>query len=257
MFTAYFDGSGSKDDPNTPVLAVAGFIATTDQWIEFERNWKGVCADYGVSGLHMRHFAHSRGEFASWKGDDKKRNSFMEKLVSVIKTRVWNAFASVVILKDFYRFCVEFDEHEMKPYPLAGATCINKVQRWSHRYSKDLSQVKCVFEDGDGGRGELLKLAKKYNGLTPIFLPKKEAVAFQAADLLAYEYLQANKKMCEFPPQTFTDGDLRLSFQELLKVPNGGKDSEYLGIHDWNSLSKSPRSWAVAYAEHHDDARPS
>ena len=33
MFTAYFDASGSADDPNTPVLAVAGFIASTEQWI--------------------------------------------------------------------------------------------------------------------------------------------------------------------------------------------------------------------------------
>jgi hypothetical protein len=29
-FTAYFDGSGSPHD--TPVVAVAGFIATTEQW---------------------------------------------------------------------------------------------------------------------------------------------------------------------------------------------------------------------------------
>jgi hypothetical protein len=37
MFTVYFDGSGSRFDPNTPVLAVAGFVATAEQWIHFER----------------------------------------------------------------------------------------------------------------------------------------------------------------------------------------------------------------------------
>jgi hypothetical protein len=66
-FTAYFDGSGSPHD--TPVVTVAGFIATADQWGEFERNWRDACASFGVSALHMRDYAHSRREFENWKGD--------------------------------------------------------------------------------------------------------------------------------------------------------------------------------------------
>ena len=69
-YTAYFDGSGSAAD--TPVVAVAGFIATSVQWVEFERNWKDACSAFGVSALHMKDYAHSRREFESWKGDNTR-----------------------------------------------------------------------------------------------------------------------------------------------------------------------------------------
>jgi hypothetical protein len=76
MFTAYFDGSGSPDD--TQVLAVAGFIASTEQWVEFERNWEEVLSRFDAPPLHMRHFAHSIKEFADWKGDEDRRRFFFE-----------------------------------------------------------------------------------------------------------------------------------------------------------------------------------
>jgi len=52
MFTVYFDESGSPDD--TAALVVAGFLASVEQWIEFERNWKQALAAFAVSRLHMK-----------------------------------------------------------------------------------------------------------------------------------------------------------------------------------------------------------
>jgi hypothetical protein len=243
-FTAYFDGSGSADDPNVPVLAVAGFIANTDEWMEFDNYWKKVCTDFEVSGLHMKDFAHSNGEFKNWKGNQLKRNHFMTRLVNVIRHNVQSSFASVVVLKDYAEIGGKFQSVEMSPYPLAGCTCITKVKRWADRQKIDKSTIAYVFENGDGDQGELLKCAERYCQVSAIPLLKSDSVAFQAADLLAYEYLKANKKMCEFPPQTFSDGDLRKCLQELMiKIPNG-KDSDNWGIHDRESFARGQTTLA-------------
>src|SRR5437870_595584 len=98
-FTGYFDGSGSPDD--TIAVVVAGFVATAEQWIEFERNWNDCLRDFEVSSLHMRHFAHSRGEFAAWKGNEEKRRRFLGRLISIIRIRVWHSFASAVVMEDY------------------------------------------------------------------------------------------------------------------------------------------------------------
>lgn len=76
IFTVYCDASGHPD--GTKVLAVAGFIAAVDQWLEFERNWKETLEKkVGVSSLHMKNFAHSSSEFSDWKGNEAKRRDFL------------------------------------------------------------------------------------------------------------------------------------------------------------------------------------
>jgi hypothetical protein len=99
MFTAYFDASGSPDQ--TEVLTVAGFIAPVEQWLFFEKDWKEVLARYGVSSLHMKEFAHSRGEFCSWKDDKIKRQSFLSLLIATIRSRVHHSFVASIYLPDY------------------------------------------------------------------------------------------------------------------------------------------------------------
>ena len=58
--------SGHPGD--TPILTVAGFVATVEKWIHIEKRWKKVLDNYGVSELHMKHFSHSAKQFAPRKG---------------------------------------------------------------------------------------------------------------------------------------------------------------------------------------------
>jgi hypothetical protein len=118
-FAAYFDGSGSPDD--TVAVAVAGFVATVRQWKEFERNWKDCLNDFGVSALHMRDFAHSRGEFTEWKGDENRRRRFLGRLISIIQVRVQHSFASVVRMDESRKVDTKYRLSEFsKPYALQG-----------------------------------------------------------------------------------------------------------------------------------------
>jgi hypothetical protein len=236
-FTAYFDASGSPSDPGTPVLAVAGFISTDEQWIYFERNWKEVCDHFGVSALHMRDFAHSKKEFKNWLGDTERRNRFMERLISVIRTRVRNSFASVVVLKDYAEMSNSYRGFRMTPYTLNASTCVDKVKRWAKRNNINDS-IAYVFEDGDADQGEFAQQAMRYLNINPIFLAKSETPAFQAADLLAYEYLKGNRKIYESGLGSLYITDLRQALRELEKIPNG-EDADDWGVHDRESMTKA------------------
>ena len=123
----------------------------------------------------------------------------------------------------------------MTPYSLAASTCIERVQRWARRQKIDESKIGCVFEDGASDRGRFAQQAKDHLDVNPIFLRKTESVAFQAADLLAYEYLKANKKIYATTLQTLDYGDLRRSFQKLHEIPHGVDEDDW-GVHDRDSL---------------------
>ena len=64
MLTVCFDASGH---PTQPVLVVAGFIATAEEWELFEREWKDRLALDGLTSFHMQSFAQSSGVYKPWK----------------------------------------------------------------------------------------------------------------------------------------------------------------------------------------------
>lgn len=228
-FTTYFDVSGHPD--NTDVLSVAGFIANTGQWTRFEKEWKKVLADYGVSSLHMRAFAHSTEEFKSWKGDEGKRRAFLSELISVLVPRVRHSFVSSVYLPDYRAIDkVNSVRSVRSPFALAGCTCIGKVRDWATIKGLDLTQIEFVFEDGDEDQWNFAQCAFHDFKVNPSFLSKAQSAAFQAADLLAYEHLKANIKIVP-NSGVYALEDLRQPLQKLNAVPHG-EDGEDWGIHE-------------------------
>ena len=233
MFTAYFDGSGSPTD--TKSLAVAGFVAPVEQWIEFERNWGDCLKAFGVSSLHMKNYAHSRGDFTEWKGDTERRRHFLERLINIIKTRVHHSFACAVHIEDYHAVDTKYCLHEFAaPFGMAGTTCIKKTLRWKERYaSKD--ELLFVFEDGDADKGNLMHLAKEFLRVTPVFLPKEKSVAFQAADLLAYEHFKLNTELCKSEDGKVFEDEVRRPLMALSTIPGGAHDGDW-GLRGIESL---------------------
>jgi hypothetical protein len=50
-FTAYFDDSGSAGN-NLAVIA-GGFVTSTKQAVELERNWKDTLNQFGITASHI------------------------------------------------------------------------------------------------------------------------------------------------------------------------------------------------------------
>jgi hypothetical protein len=215
--TAYLDASGGKE---SPALVVAGFLSPTVHWLRFERDWKYCLAWYGVSALHMKHYAHSVGDFSSWKGDEGLRKRFLGDLIRIIKGHVDNSFAVAVHMPDYREVDCEYKLHEWAhPYAVAGVHCMNLIKLWARQYGYDFSLVDYVFESGDEGKGNLFNLASEHLSIDPIFKCKETSVAFEAADLIAYEHYRVNLKLIEKAPGTLDIGGFRRPFQSLVGIP--------------------------------------
>ncbi|MBI3609379.1 MAG: DUF3800 domain-containing protein [Nitrospirae bacterium] len=77
---AYFDESGHSS--NTRFVCIGGLITTNDDWQVFSKHWTATLNAVGVSGLHMREFAHSRGQFAGW--DEQRRRDLLTRLMALV-----------------------------------------------------------------------------------------------------------------------------------------------------------------------------
>src|SRR6266542_5982437 len=70
MLWAYMDESGT--DSLGRVSAVAGYIATEDDWVKFSRQWAALLQEYSVSEFHMMFLDKLKGEFSGWDRDRKE-----------------------------------------------------------------------------------------------------------------------------------------------------------------------------------------
>jgi hypothetical protein len=184
LFSAYFDASGAPDDCDAVV--VAGFIAEAGQWVEFERNWQDALRAFEVSGLHMKEYAHSLKEFSSWRGDQKRRAAFLERLVSIVKIRTLHSFVTAVMMDGYRevdkRYCLS---ETQRPFAPGGISCVDKVRKWAAQQNIPQNSIAYFFEDGDKDKGNLTQALERHYDLNPIYLKKTGSCAFQAADLLA------------------------------------------------------------------------
>jgi hypothetical protein len=183
-FTCYYDESGTRRDPNTPAVVVAGLVASDQQWSKIVGEWETVLRDEGVARFHMRDFAHSKGEFKGWPED--RRLSFIRQLVATMK-KVNKLFGVVVPICDFERANRKYmiEEIMYPPYPLAGWVCAQRVMRW-HQKNYPQVPIQHVFEDGAEDKGKLMNRLKEV-GVAATHAGKEKHIQFQMADLVAWE----------------------------------------------------------------------
>ena len=191
-FSAYFDESGTKAD--TAAVVVAGFVAPREQWVAFEKDWQRILSMFKMTRLHMKEFAHSTGEYATWKGNESRRREFLRRLIGTLKVRAHHSFACAVLMEDYRRVDSRYKLHEViSPYTMAARTCVGKVREWPKLFNVSENTITFFFEDGSEDKTDLKRRMKRDGLPDPVFLAKNESVVFQAADMLAYEHLLGNK----------------------------------------------------------------
>ncbi len=206
-YTVFFDESGDQH-----IKVFAGFVAANDQWERFEKEWHDVLRRFEAPPLHMRTFAHSINEFATWKGDEQRRIRFLEALIG---------------LREHYT-----------PFGIAANSSIVKVGRWADRSQIPREDVALMFEDGAADKKAFVREAKEHLGakITSAFAKKAEYAAFQAADLLAFEYLLSNRRIAAAGPVFFEE--LRKPLQALLNREPESAAAQW-GIHDREMIEKA------------------
>jgi hypothetical protein len=199
ILSAYLDASGSVSDQRCHIFAVAGYVATDEQWESFEDEWQHALDEAGVSHLHMKHFAHSRGEFTAWKGDEPRRAQFLERLTEIIRSHDLEDF-SVALNMEHYR---EVDKHfkmteSLGAYAMIASAAMGKIEKWHRRY-RQADSLLFLLEKGDAQQDSIRKLDVRTSlpsGPEPIIISKqwkdnginRYCLPMQASDLLAYEH---------------------------------------------------------------------
>lgn len=189
MFTAYFDASG--DEHEQLALVVAGFIASAEAWIDWEREWLERLAIDGLAYFH-------RNELGGWP--QGKRERLIGDLCQIIREHVAYKIGIAIVNEDLHEVVssAELREWRIKSYSVLGRTAAKEARCWAtSSYNGPIPKL--VFEKGDVGSGDLKHLLESQGYPSPIFEPKKKqvdrksgitlepAVPLKAADLLAHE----------------------------------------------------------------------
>lgn len=169
--TSYFGASGGAEHP---IVIVAGYLSTVGRWERFDTDWRKVLnrREFNVPYFHMKEFAHSTTAFRDWKGDERRRRRFINALISVIIRHCKAGFACAIESEVWDRMNTTYPLTELFgcAYALAGRDCVNKTHHWAeniHHYQRN--EVRCVFEDGDKGKTDLLRVIGEAHKPLPIF----------------------------------------------------------------------------------------
>jgi hypothetical protein len=80
MLTAYFNDSGTHG--STEAFVIGGFVASTEQWELFDRNWAHILAmpQFDLEYFHMRELRMSKGRFARFKDNLRLQTELFDRL---------------------------------------------------------------------------------------------------------------------------------------------------------------------------------
>jgi hypothetical protein len=220
MYTGYFDASGDLTDVG---FVVSGYVATVEDWERFDGNWRIALAHDNVPYFHMKEFAHFKGPFEGWQGQDSRRANFLGRLADIISETARRGFSTAVTNQVFNEVNEEYclEEHFGNPYAFCGLNCAVHTRRWL-RNKKYEVPVKYIFEYGDQGWHHLEKSFERSHFPPPIRERKRSKTnpigptPLEAADFAAWENLKATRT-AEFG-NLLSMGHLRKSFASLMNI---------------------------------------
>jgi hypothetical protein len=223
MLTAAFDVS--QDHPHKRFLVMAGFVSSAESWAEFEQEWRSRLAQDGLSWFHMYSFAHSINQFDGWRHQEARRRKLLSDILDITSGHAYQKFGCVIEADAFSMLNPETrDKFAETAIAAAGKFCVGFVLGWKHRERYVQKFPEFVFEDGDLGKGTLMKAVKELTGRDPIFRAKKDDPSkgieaftpLQASDILAYEI----KKITDTLGQTLPDDfRFRFPYEQLSRIP--------------------------------------
>jgi hypothetical protein len=209
MLTAYMDASGS--DGISPYLIVCGYLATKEQWEQFQIDWKAMLPNNET--FHMTDLIAFQGEFSRAKGwDEVRQKKLLNTALDVIAKHTICGVTGIVNISDceaYYpagkkkRPKIKGRKKFAQEYAIAGLSCVIGISRLAKRlnYSRP---IKYIFEAGDDGYAEIeraLKLASDDKEQREHFLVggwgaerKDHLCQLHPADILAHQIRLAAMK---------------------------------------------------------------
>lgn len=182
-FALYIDDSGHPD--NQPNVVTAGFVASEDQWSQFEAEWTSALRRFGMAGaFHMT-------EFMREKRTALKRDWILESLCRIINKHVTGRFLHAVDMGAYKRINDEWTLEESigAPIALAARSLTTEINEWRQTHMLPGDNFKIFIEQGSKHYGDIEQVFKRDR--QP--LPTREAKSnprCQPADMLGWEGLR-------------------------------------------------------------------
>src|SRR5258708_28921633 len=204
-YVSYMDETGHADDPALHFAGMAGFVAPTGAWEVFEEHWRDTLNNAGLHDpFHMKDFAHSKGQFDSWKDDKQKRELLLGRLLRIIVETGAEPIGAIVSINDFNTLTTSQQASFLDPYYIAFQKCTRGAAA-SAVFEPPEEKVTMVYAYNEefgtqghggvniGGRTEQLCLTmkEKVTDITPrmgsyMSATPAERLPLQAADVFAY-----------------------------------------------------------------------
>jgi len=191
VLVCYLDDSG---EANEPVITLAGLVGTADGWLEFEPRARALFDQVGIRYLHTVELHHRRGEFDGWNSAETA--DFANALFRIAERYTGFAIEFSVVKSRFHEAKKEYGlKHETSAMSMCFRGVLDRIVK--DEGFQDAAEVpgvdlSFVVERGHANNQDVLnrfdaikKMEPKRFG-TLIFKDKKEHVALQAADFIAF-----------------------------------------------------------------------
>lgn len=160
MLKAYFDDSGSHASAANYI--VAGYVATSQRWIDFESEWRAVLDCPPSIAYFKAQEANSRsGQFKDW--DDTAVESKVRQLAAVIRRHVAYELSVVIPRKSFDAF--------LSALPTNGLASHPRAKKWKDPYFLCFQHLSALLI------GFASTIMRDWDGLIDIVLDEQANVA--------------------------------------------------------------------------------
>ena len=187
----YLDDSGNNDDP---ITTLAGYISPAQDWLHFEVEAREFFDGIGLPYLHTVDLHMRRGEFKGWSREQTVE--FANHFYRILDKHAYAGF-EFSVLKSTYeaRKSVYNVEHQSSPIGFCLHGIVDRLVK--DEGIKDVLalpdvNLSFVVESGNKNQGDIRRRFNRIQKQDPerfvsiCFAPKKERIALQAADFLAY-----------------------------------------------------------------------
>jgi hypothetical protein len=187
-YALYLDDGGHPDDQ--PALVVAGYVASEEQWREFESKWRNALKRFGLSEpFHMTDF------MSGTRLSPLRRDQILSALANIVKSSTARPFAAGMDMKAYKKVNEEFalEECHGAPYALTARNVARSFQKWRVENLSSGDHLSVFVEQGTKHFGDLIQVFKR-DGLPIPVAVSKSVSRVQAADILAWEQFKYLKE---------------------------------------------------------------
>jgi hypothetical protein len=198
VIRAYLDACQGR--AGATYLVIAGFFSWPSKWDLAETRWRRTLASYNVAHFRTADLRSGKAKpYRDWT--DRKKQTFEDQLVNLIKKTAFGGVAPAISITDFEGLDVDtLSRLSGDPHRLMTMRAMHEMCRLLAMGGRT-EQIAYLFESGDKGQPGFIKAMLEFAAASDRFkralrihsitaVSKSEAKVFDMADLLAWEVMR-------------------------------------------------------------------